>query len=192
MSFFDISAPDPEPEEPEPAAPVWAGPSERVLPAISTQRAILARTDEVLLSVDRFLVYPTGIAFTLMLLRRSDHVCHDNVPWEMFGRPVGDELPDDFMRFGLLFADGTTWTNVGDRFPRPDGEVTGPVVIGQGGGGGGRSWRMRYWTWPLPAPGDLTFVVSWPAEGIDEQRAKVDGREFHQLLGQTEQIWPED
>lgn len=44
----------------------------------------MARTDDILLAVDRFLVYPNGVVFTLLLLGREDFGGHGHVPWEAF------------------------------------------------------------------------------------------------------------
>lgn len=191
MSFFDVPVPEPEPDEPEHDAPVWAEPPHGVLPSFSTQRAVLAQTDDVVVTADRFLVYPTGLVFTLTLMQREYIDGHHDVPWEVFRRRKEDELPDDFLRFGILFADGSKWTNLADRHPYQGEEIEGPVVMGRGGGGGGRIWEMSYWVWPLPPSGALTFVMSWPAEGVAERQAEIDADEFIQLASQAERIWPE-
>lgn len=189
VSFFEVPAPDPESDEPEHKPPAWSGPPDGVLPAFSTQRVELARTDSVVLVVDRFLVYPNGLVFTLLLMRRQDHDDHGHVPWEMLHRHKGTDLPDDFVRFGILFEDGTKWTNLTDRYPHREDEIDGPVVMGRGGGGGGKLWEMSYWMWPLPAPGKLTFVVAWPAESIAEQQVELEADELRQLAAHAEQIW---
>ena len=171
--------------------PAWAEPPNGVLPAFSTQRAVLARTEDVLLVADRFLVYPNGIVFTLLLMRREDFDDHGHVPWEVFRRGKGVGLPDDFIRIGMLFSDGSKWTNLTDRHPYGEEEVEGPVVMGRSGGGGGRMWEMSYWVWPLPPPGELTFVVSWPAEGVPEHQIEIDADEFIRLAPSADRVWPD-
>lgn len=192
VSFFEVPEPDPEPEEHEHVPPVWAEPPHGVLPSVSTQRAVLANTEDVLVAADRFLVYPNGVVFTLTMMRREEPDERDHhPPWEMFGRRRSKELPDEMIRLGILFSDGSKWTNVTDRHPFGEEDVEGPVVMGRGGGGGGRVWEMGYWVWPLPPPGPLTFVVSWPAEGVAEHRVQVDADEFIELAPGAERVWPE-
>ncbi len=149
----------------------------------------MARTDSVLVAVDRFRVYPNGLDFTIALIRREDEDDHRHVPWELFRRRNKAEVPDEFMRLGILFADGSKWTNLERWIPGDDEDVSGPIVMDRGGGGGGKLWEMSYWLWPLPPPGDITFVVSWPSEGIAEQTVTLDAAELRQRAADAEQIW---
>lgn len=189
MSFIEIPSEDQEPSESEPEPPVWSGPPAGVLPGFSAQRAVLARTDDVLLSVDRLLVYSNGVVFTLMLMRREDRDDFGPVPG-MLGRRPRPDLPSDFLRLGILFGDGSKWTNLEGRYPDEESEVSGPVVVAQGGGGGGKLWQTSFWVWPLPPPGRLAFVVSWPAEGIEEQMVELDADEIRERAVDAEQVWP--
>lgn len=187
MSFFDVPAPQPPPRPEPPEQPEWAGPRPGVLPGYSSQRAVLFRTDEILLLAHRCLVYPTGVEFTLSLLLRDGGDLHD-VPWELRRPPHrGDPPPNDFVRFGIMFSDGSKWTNL--RPWHPGKEPAPPVVVGRGGGGGGGSWDMGYWIWPLPPEGSLTFAAEWPAHDLDEHRASVDADELRTKAGEAEIIW---
>ena len=86
-----------------------------------------------------------------------------------------DPLPDEFLRFGVQFADGRKATSL-DRPPYdPQSQEPGPPVLNQhGGGGGGSAWDIEYWVWPLPPAGPFAFVCAWPARGIAESRAEID------------------
>lgn len=191
MSFFDTPAP-PEPEsEPEHVQPVWAGPPRGVLPAYSPQRAVIFKTDQVMLIADRFLVYPTGVVVTVSLSLRKHNHDLDDLPLGTPGhRRRHDQLTDEVLRFGILFGDGSKWTNLDWRMPRDLSEPDGPFVMQRGGGGGGHQWEIDYWIWPLPVDGPLTFVASWPAFGVAESTATVNGSELRQLAEAAEVIWP--
>lgn len=188
MSFFDdIEFPDPPPR-PVVERPPWSEPPRGVLPGYSSQRAVIFKSDDALLVVDRFLAYPTGFEFTLSLFLRGPSDETVDMPWELH-RPGRSHLPEDFLRFGLQFGDGSKWTNLVWRHPLPNEDPVGPVVVGRGGGGGGDTWEMGYWVWPLPPEGDLTFVASWPVRGIPESRAVVDAGEIRARAEDAETIW---
>lgn len=192
VSFFDVPLPDPPPE-PIVERPVWSGPPRGVLPGYSAQKAVVFKTDDTLLVVHRFLVYPNGVEFSLTLVLRDTSYELEDIPWELRGHPGrrlrDDSLPDEFLRFGMLFSDGTKWTNLDWRYPSHDEEPSGPVVSGRGGGGGGDEWEMGYWVWPLPPEGEMTFVASWPLRNIPEQRATVDASELRARAEDAEIIW---
>jgi hypothetical protein len=190
VSFFDVPVPPPPDREGSVERPEWAGPPRGVLPAHTPQRAVIFRTDDVFLAVDRLLVYPAGLEFTLVLLMRDSNYELQDIPWELHRRPRAGELPDDFIRFGLVLADGSKWTNLDWREPWGEAEVTGPIVSGRGGGGGGDAWEMSYWLWPLPPEGEITFVASWPVHGIPESTATIDSTELRERATEAENIWP--
>ena len=54
---------------------------------------------------------------------------------------------------------------------------------------GADSWEMEYWMWPLPTDGPLTFVADWPALGIHESSASVDGSALRQAATEAETVW---
>lgn len=188
MSFFDEAAREPEPKRERPKPPIWLGPPPGVLPATSVQRAVLARSDSAIVVADHFRVYPSGVTFALDIMVKNEVDGPDHGP--PFDQRLGRNGPSGAAgRFGILFGDGTTWTNL-DRWPdRNNDDVSGPVVVSQGGGGGGGRWNMRYWMWPLPPPGELTFVLAWPAQGIEERRIAVDGDELRAQAELAEIVW---
>lgn len=189
MTFFETpELPEPPPR---PARPVWAGPPQGVLPGHSDQRAVLVRTDEAIMYADAFRVYPNGLEFAITVLIRDPQLGHGPAPFEMHGPRPGISN-DDLVRFGVLFADGSKWTNLDPHPPFGRGVeegFAGRVVMSQGGGGGDAHWRMRYWMWPLPEPPQMTFVVSWPAQGIDEATVDVDTTLLRQAAEDTEVVW---
>lgn len=190
MAFFK----EPEPVEPppRPERPEWAGPPYGVLPVASTHRAVLAHTSEVFVCLDDFRSYPNGVHFAMKILLREPKLSHRSEVEMPMGPPV-DAMTDDLIRFGVSFADGSKWTNLDEhpRFGDPhDGAFNGPVVLSQGGGGGHGEWRFLYWMWPLPPTPAMTFVVSWPAQGIDEAKVDVDTNEIRAAANEAEVVWP--
>jgi hypothetical protein len=183
-------------EEPEDfRQPEWAGPPRNVLGAAVPIRLVLARTDDVAVAVTDATAYPTGFELRLVMRARragyggpGDDPFEPGLMWGMRHGRRGGELPPEFLRFGLEFADGTKATNLGG-FPDAEGEPAERVLIGGRGGGGGGSWEMEYWSWPLPPEGPLAFVCEWPAKGIPLTRAEVDARLVLDAAGRAEVLW---
>jgi hypothetical protein len=187
MGFFDKRKFKP-PEPPE--RPEWFGPPNDILPGQSAQRTTLVRTDQAVLVAQRFSAYPNGFTFDLTVnLRNPDYT--DHFPWELEYRPGIEELPDTFVRLGIVFSDGSSWSNLDSWEPREwDEPPEAPFVVGHGGGGGDGHWEQRYWVWPLPPEGPLTFIVSWPSEGVDETSHHLDATELRQRAEEAERLWP--
>lgn len=139
----------------------------------------------------RFDVYRTGVEFTIELQLREDDDELMNMPWELHGgrRQRDDVLPDDFMRLGVVFADGSSWSNIDSVFPTSDEPPPGPFMMPRGGGGGGASWAMNQWLWPLPPAGPLTFIAEWPKYRIGESTATVDAHELRESAERAEDLW---
>lgn len=55
---------------------------------------------------------------------------------------------------------------------------------------GDRSWEQDYWVWPLPPEGPLTFIVSWPSQGVNETSYEFDATELRQRAEEAESLWP--
>jgi hypothetical protein len=100
-------------------------------------------------------------------------------------------------RLGLQRADGTKVIGQhGGPGPGPkperDAEPAGPILRPFLGGGGPRSSFWRWWAWPLPPPGPLEFVSDWPAAGIPETRAGLDGQLILDAAARSIRLWPDD
>jgi hypothetical protein len=189
MGFFDDRPlPPPPPEPPRRQRREWERP-EASIAGGAPGELLLARSDEAAIGVSGFRAFPNGFEMTLTVLLREED------PWGrgmMFhrmheGGPPGEE----FLRFGVLFADGSSATNLGDRHIGPD-EPTPPLLRQQGGGGGGRRFDFRYWVWPLPPAGPMALVVEWPWKGIAETRAEIDTQPIREAAGRAIQVYPED
>jgi hypothetical protein len=178
MGFFE-QLPPPEPAEPEPEQPPrprWAKP-ELVLGGTIAEEMILAQGSDAVLAVSGLVAFPNGFCFTVTAVLQRDDRRGRLFQTAFHPEFFDDELPGpEFLRIGVQFADGSAATNLGRFRPLPDTEPAGPLLHQDGGGGGGRRYDMTYWVWPLPPPGPLSVVCEWPAHGIAESRAELDGQ----------------
>jgi hypothetical protein len=170
---------------------------EAALAGVVAEELLLVRTDSAAIAITGLLAYPTGFEFMLStVLRRESRRAAMFDPglqhhWHVHH---GDEpVPDQFLRLGIQFADGSVATNLDRRaFMSPQSDPVGTVLLADGGGGGGRRYDMRYWVWPLPPPGPLTFVCQWPAYGIAESRVDIDAQLILDAAARAVQLWPEE
>jgi hypothetical protein len=54
------------------------------------------------------------------------------------------------------------------------------------------SYDQNFWVHPLPPPGPVTLVVSWPRQGIAEARAELDGAAICQAAQRAVILWPDE
>jgi hypothetical protein len=191
----------PEDEEPHPPQPRYRSkPSEGAPPAtipstVPVER-VLARTDDVAVTITGLQVYPASLEFEVVVFARpKEHESVDDgfdpMLFHLHHHP-GRSQWDAALRLGVEFDDGRKATNVtGDHWP--DDRGTGrPILRSRGGGGGGDRYAQSYWLWPLPAAGSLTFVCEWPSQGIPVSRLEVDGDEIRAAAGRAQVIFPDD
>jgi hypothetical protein len=186
MGFFD-DVPQPPPidaEEPSPRA-VWDR-SVFVLGAPVAQALVLARSDKAVVGVSGLMAHPNGYEFTLTyMLRHRDPMSGWTHPTRL-----GDQRsPNGFLRFGLLYSDGTTMTNLDPGWY--DDADPKALLQPAGGSGNDQRWDERYWVWPLPQSGTMTFVCDWPTYGIAETRASIDAKLIREAAARAIQLWPE-
>ncbi len=146
--------------------------------------------------------FSTGFELRLVLLSREEDQLMGGAV--MHPRPVraGGQLPDDFFRFGVGFANGLRASNVdvfraeasrrwfeAQREGREADLPQGPILMPGSGGGGGRRWNLTFFVWPLPPPGPLTFACEWPAMDIPEARQEVDSAPILEAAKRSEKLW---
>ena len=174
--------------------PPWLGPPRNALPGIAPVELVIAQTDETIVALAGIDAYPAGFGFTLCLrLRNVSAREEQQFPYLLDRVPFdGDPLPDEFLRFGVQFADGRKATNLDQPADDPEREPDRPVLSQYGGGGGGSAWDMEYWVWPLPPSGPFAFVCAWPARGIAESRAEIDAGSILEAASRAVTFWPDD
>lgn len=204
--FFEPPNDQPEPQRWEP--PEWFQPPTHEFAALVPDRRILARTDRgVVLVLSHIDVFSTGC---VLRIRVSVHNRHETPPEDWFdmrdivmggrrhhrGRPGRGELPDELLRFGVRFTDGTKATTTGAPLPHAhDAAPDGPVLTQHGGGGGGgdrlitSTWSL--WLWPLPPPEPFDLVFEWPAFGIAMEHVEMDGHQITRAADAVRRFWDE-
>jgi len=113
--------------------PPWLAPPRGTLPGVVALERVLARTELAAVCVTRLGAYPTGFEMELVTLSSS---MADDLDPLLFGPPrrrhgsEAEGLPDEMLRFGVQFADGSKATNVGgDRPYDPAVAPAGPVIV---------------------------------------------------------------
>ena len=137
MSFFEPPARPPEgvSRAMVVSPPAWLGPPHNVLPGIAPVELVIARTDETVVALAGIQAYPAGFGFTLCLrLRNVSAREEQQFPYLLDRAPLGgDPLPDEFLRFGVQFADGRKATNLDEPSYDPEHEPDRPVLMQHGG-----------------------------------------------------------
>lgn len=188
MPFFERPPPR-EPEEELPVPP-WFEPPWGVIGGAVAESFFLARNDRVAVGITAMLAFPTGIQLTVLSFSRDRFVRLDPDPYE-WRAAATKGLPDEMLRFGVQFPDGSKATTTGAE-PFDETEPSGPVLQALRGGGGNGEWSQDYWVWPLPPPGRLAFVCEWPAHGIELTRVEIDADRIREAAGRAERAWPDD
>jgi hypothetical protein len=187
MSFFEsFPVPDPAPP-PRLRRPAWARP-DAVIPGSVPAELIVACTEETAIAVGSIRAYPNGFEFTahVRLRREPETGPLFADPFEL-QRP-GRNVPADALRLGIMYADGRrVATTGGPTLPVDDPEYL--ILQPDGGGGDDLSYDQDFWVHPLPPPGPVTLVASWPGQGITEARAELDGAAIGQAAQRAVFLW---
>jgi len=194
MGFFESVAHAPDPEPARPPTPPWAKPDD-VLPGSAGIELLLAHNDEAAVAISELRAYPAGFSFMVSVVLRQDDGSDvlGDLTRRMHSRHGSGELPAEFLRLGIEFADGAVASNIGGRIPVSDQATPeAPLLMPDSGGGGDRRYDMNYWVWPLPPDGPVTFVCAWPVVGIGESSATVDAAVIHAAAARAVMLWPED
>jgi hypothetical protein len=203
MSFFELPPPVEQPE-PRPQ-PAWAGPPDDALGApVAIGPIALVETDKLVIGVTNLIAYPAGVELDLVVLRPRGTDGDMIAPMSRHAlsrHALRRELPEEFLRFGVEFADGRKATNVRMQLP-PGGastlrvsftssgdEPASPVLWQRGGGGNGTRYSQTFWLWPLPPPGLLAFVCEWPDEGVELSRAEINAAPILDAAGRALVFW---
>jgi hypothetical protein len=177
MDSFDAPAPPPR-RPPQPLRPKWM-PPEGWLGGFVPVRPVLARTEEVVVTLEQVEAFPTGVQFELTVVTR---------------RPGGgisaalQDRSDGGIRLSVAFPDGSK--GLSHTWPSPFENPPPPVLWMGGGGGSDTEYTAQVWLWPLPPAGPVTFALAWPDQKIDEATVQVDGALFRAGAAEAQQLWP--
>jgi hypothetical protein len=160
------------------------GPSQAELPVGVPLSLAVARNDRAALILGPIQVYSDGFEIGANLLVRDHDEEHAHF-FDPFSRHHW-QPKDAIVRLAFVFADGTSV----EAFRGLDGESERTLVPMGGGGGPGR-WSTSFWSWPLPPPGKVEVVCTWPVHGIAETRTSFDAQPILDAAARVEQLWPE-
>lgn len=171
-------------------------PPENEVPGLVGPSLVVGRTDDVAVVLTGVRVYSTGSALDVAVrLRREPRhggEVYDLVSGDRYGEDVD---VDRLLLVGVELPDGRRATSLRSAgWPGPGAEEVSdaPALSSTGGGGGGRSYDQSYWLHPVPPPGPLVVVCSWPAFGIPEGRATVDGAALADAASRVLVLWPDE
>jgi hypothetical protein len=190
MNFFEsFPVPDSAPPARLPR-PAWAR-ADAVIPGSVPAELIVARTEEAAIAVGSVRAYPNGFEFTAHVrLRREPEtggVFAD--PFEL--QRLGRNVPVGALRLGIMYADGRrAATTGGPALPADDPGYL--ILQPDGGGGDDLSYDQEFWVHPLPPPGPVTLIASWPRQGITETRAELDGAAIGQAAQRAVTLWRDE
>lgn len=159
-----------------------AEPPENEVPVALPHNVLLARTDDVAVSLLGLQVCSTGVLFHVDVrvrasaLRRLDHRLNELV-WAHGPRCSRFLL-------GVEFSDGRRASSL------PGGSSGGVLLQSRGGGGGETSIDQSWWLSPLPPEGPLHLVVRCPDLGLPESMVELDGGEIRRAAERVVVLWP--
>jgi hypothetical protein len=149
-------------------------------------RAILVRTDEIVIAVVGVSAFPTGVKFNVLGMRRP---ASPPPNWRPFDDPWSSRHGEDGFQLRAEFADGRA-SAYREYAPEPGTVPSSPVILPSSGSSEFDRWNFSYWLWPLPPEGDLTFVCEWQAMGIPESRASIDATLIRKCAQEAIDVWP--
>lgn len=197
----------------------WEGAPDDVIGGVLPLECVLARNDHLVIVVTEAVAYRDGVEFPLRLRARRrpgmsraqwSDISRGMWGYDAFGwhedepadgpdrlAETGARHPDELLRFGIRFADGTQVTTVDERAtgpdawhsPRPDGPVL--VLDERGGGGSGETIDSdrTLWLWPLPVPRPFELAVEWPLLGVDLTFTSLDGEAIVAAAARARPFW---
>jgi hypothetical protein len=162
-------------------------PAGRLLAGVPME-LVLAQTETVAVALSRVAACEVGFEVELATIV-ADGADDFEPPWGPPMRGRRREPPEQAMRFGVRYPDGSKAEL--DAPWRPPGErlAHGPVIHQGGGSGGDGEWRQELWFWPLPAPGTIAFALEWKAQGIELQLHELDTAPLHDAAARSQTLF---
>ncbi|MFC4006308.1 hypothetical protein ACFOY2_03685 [Nonomuraea purpurea] len=170
---------------------------------------VLARTPNVVITLPTIQAFSTGCLMNVDIVTRRHTLSFDefkalqlSVYQHMVTGLRAGQLPDNLLRFGVRFADGTKVTTVGQRFDRT--QLTqepprGPKLSWLLGGVSMRSGdeeagvtTVGLWLWPSPPPETFELAVEWPIGGIELSIVELDGTAITSAAQLSAPYWPQN
>lgn len=177
------------------SAPGWDRPSEGTLPVVVPVHEVVARTDDMVLTVDHLRAYSNSFTIELLHLtnphRSFGRIAHtDRLMGGVGPFPIDEQMP----RVRVRFADGRTGsvsTSPGDEdIPKdPEGIPTQPVLGLAHAGGGSKGFRYGIWVFPLPPEGPVEIYVGLPGDQANEAVVEIDSSDIAEAGRRAVVVW---
>ncbi|MEU7899402.1 hypothetical protein AB0B45_41950 [Nonomuraea sp. NPDC049152] len=208
MFFEPPSAQEESTRPPQPGLPAWDAPPAEEMGTVMVSGLVLARNPNVAITLPTIKAFRTGCLTNVDIVMRRHTLSPDDFqalqlsvyPHMITGVSAG-RIPDNLLRFGVRFADGTKATTVGQRFDRtqlPQDPPPGPRLTWQLGGVSIRSGdedasviTIGLWLWPLPPQESFELGVEWPVGGIELSIVNLDGAAIMSAAQQSVPYWPD-
>ncbi len=152
----------------------WVAPPTDVLGRAVPIQVFVARTARAVVALEHVVAYAEGCVLTLHLAVRRG--AQDDSAWDDVVGPAGG------LKVGVRFPDGSRATTVEHPFrgwAHPTDRPERPMLVECGSESSSDAHHFdchqRLWLWPLPRPVTFDLVVEWPAVGIDQTSAPIDG-----------------
>lgn len=207
MDFFTAPPPRVQEQEKERENPPWTGPPNDILGGVVPIERMLFRSETLAIVLANAVAFPVGVTIRLQMAARRVEGVNEDTWWDrhdlMFGHHrhrfrAEDSLPDEVVRFGVRFPDGSKATTVDGRAdsgewppPRPEGPI---LKRSRGGSASGddrsvsSSWSL--WLWPLPPPEPFEFAVEWPLYDVPLTFTELDGAAIVAAAERAQPYWP--
>lgn len=154
------------------------------IPAAVAGATVIWRDGTTAVGLTGILAYSDIVEFTLTIWRRQPpEFSHLDLVRQ---RAHGGEVSPDFLRVGVVVADGRMATNLDDNHASAD-----LVLVSHGGFGGPGGEEQRLRMWPLPPPGPFALVVEWPVVGLAERRVELAARAISAAAARVVPVWPD-
>jgi hypothetical protein len=180
----------------------FSDPHDRYLGGVVPLELLVARSDTAAIAIRNLVAFADGFEFNLKVWVRNPPRrrpgrrrprFHGPILLELYDVADGEELPGEFLRFGIEFPDGARITNL-DESPwslSPDATEPAHGMESRSGGGSDAEYEQEYWVWPLPTRGTLSFVCEWPAYDIAETRVDIDAQLVIDAADRAQPVWPD-
>lgn len=158
---------------------------------------LLGRTGDTAVGITQVEAFSTGFRFTLAVrLRRASPKVADGRLFMLISPHLAHdpEVPlEDRLLLGLEYPDGRRASTLDDVRAAGPGQVPGDdelMLAHEGGGGGELNVDQTFWVAPLPPPGPVAVVLTWPGFGISETRSLLDGAAVRAAGARSQVLWP--
>ncbi|MFF5242661.1 hypothetical protein ACFY3V_00180 [Streptosporangium sp. NPDC000095] len=209
MFFEPPSAQEEALRPPKLGPPAWYAPPAEEMGAAVTSDLLLARTPNVAVALPTIRAFTTGCLLDVEIVMRRRSLPPDDfqaLQMSVFPHMISSVsargLPDNLLRFGVRFADGTKATTVGQRFdlaglpqdPPASPQLSwllGGTSLRSGDNDEGSLFNIGLWLWPSPPPETFELGVEWPDGGIELSITPLDGAAIVSAAERSVPYWPD-